>query len=626
MSFGKDDNAANRVGSLPLVTTPTGAESTGARFLSFLQERIDYAYQPIVNIRTGSCYGFEALLRGAEKMGFPSIQHLFDHAYQENLLHKADILLREKAIEKFSRLPFMRENKLFFNLDPRLLESPDYQPKQTLSVLERFGIDPRSICFELTERHDTSNIADSMRILQAYRTQSYRLAIDDFGTGFSGLKLLYDYQPDKIKIDRFFITGIERDPKKKLFVSTIVDLAHVLGIMVIAEGIETEAELVTCRDIGCDMAQGYFIARPTTELTALQPRYEHVAQLTLNDRRKARSTPRDTPQEIEFIQPLLVGSDMIEVFEAFRKNKDRTFFPVIDPQGEPLGIVREEALKDYIYSPYGRDLIHNRAYGKTLRDFVTSCPVAEASEDTTKILEIFAMAENNEGILIVADQRYVGFLSTTSMLRLINEKNIAVARDQNPLTKLPGNNSIHAYIATALTGTERACTLVYFDFDNFKPFNDAYGFRQGDRAILLFAELMQKQLGKSRFDGFLGHIGGDDFFAAFDNHDAEEVTQWVRDLLATFRQDIASFYDAEAREHGYIEATDRQGEKRRFPLMACSAAVLHVPTGTRGDTPDAVLDQVARLKKQAKSDPSGLAFASVVPQKICAVASGGGQS
>ncbi|WP_084462589.1 bifunctional diguanylate cyclase/phosphodiesterase [Oceanibaculum pacificum] len=620
MPLGKDDTVAGQSEAPAAAVRPLVAPSTGGRFLSLLQDKVDYAFQPIVNIRTGSCYGYEALLRGSDAMGFPSVLHLFDHAYTENLLHKADLLLREKAIEKFSRLPFMRDAKLFFNLDPRVLQSSDYQPKQTVAILDRYGIDPRSVCFELTERHDMSSTADAMRIIQTYRSQSYRLAIDDFGTGFSGLKLLYDYQPDKVKIDRFFITGIERDPKKKLFVSTIVDLAHVLGIMVIAEGIETEAELVTCRDIGCDMAQGYFIARPTTELAALSTRYEHVAQLTLNDRRAKRGEPQSAPQQIEFIQPLPVEADMVQVFEAFRQNKDRTFFPVIDRQGEPLGIVREEALKDYTYSPYGRDLIHNRSYGKSLKDFVSQCPVAEISEDSNKILEIFSMAENREGILIVSEHRYVGFLSTTSLLRLINEKNIAMARDQNPLTKLPGNNSIHAYIAGALTDESRACSLVYFDFDNFKPFNDAYGFRQGDRAILLFAELMQKQLGSSGFAGFLGHVGGDDFFAGFDVREPQEAEMRVRQLLATFRQDIASFYDAEARENGYIEATDRQGQKRRFAMMTCSAAILHLPGGRRSSSPDAIMDQIAKLKKQAKQADDGVALAVIPAQKVSAIA------
>jgi diguanylate cyclase (GGDEF)-like protein len=606
------DDFSDGVGAiLPTVTLGRRTGDANAKFLASLRDQIDYAFQPIVNIRSGTCYGYEALLRGAETIGFTSIQHLFDHAYTENLLHKADILLREKAIAKFALLPRSTDSKLFFNLDPRLLESPDYQPNQTLPIIERYGIDPRSVCFELTERHDTSNIADSMRMLQTYRTQSYLLAIDDFGTGFSGLKLLYDYQPDKVKIDRFFITGIERDPKKKLFVSTIVDLAHVLGIIVVAEGVETEAELITCRDIGCDLAQGYFIARPTTDLSQISDQYDHVAQITLRDRRASRDEHAGDRLAMEFIQPLTIDTDMKDVFETFRLNKQRTFFPVIDRQGQPVGVVREEALKDYIYSPYGRDLIHNKAYGKALKDFISPCPFADIRDDTGRILEIFAHAENTEGILIVSDQRYVGFLSTTSLLRLINEKNVATARDQNPLTKLPGNNSIHAYVATAVTDPELAVTLVYFDFDNFKPFNDTYGFRQGDRAILLFAELMQKHFVNRA--ALIGHVGGDDFFLALETVAPEIAAEQVGDLCRTFAEDIASFYDSEARAKGCIDATDRDGLPHRYRLMTCSAALLHVPAGRRPCSPDAMMDTVAKLKKQAKAAKDGMAVQVLEP-------------
>ncbi|MBC7135015.1 MAG: EAL domain-containing protein, partial [Oceanibaculum nanhaiense] len=105
MSLNRDDHSDSGGGILPAITIGRRSTDANARFLASLQDKIDYAFQPIVNIRSGTCYGYEALLRGAETIGFTSIQQLFDHAYTENLLHKADILLREKAIAKFALLP-----------------------------------------------------------------------------------------------------------------------------------------------------------------------------------------------------------------------------------------------------------------------------------------------------------------------------------------------------------------------------------------------------------------------------------------------------------------------------------------------------------------------------------------
>ena len=103
-------------------------------------------------------------------------------------------------------------------------------------------------------------------------------------------------------------------------------------------------------------------------------------------------------------------------------------------------------------------------------------------------------------------------LSAASLLRVINENSLAQARDCNPLTKLAGNSSIASYVSEACPNTAEDFVLAYMDLDNFKAFNDAYGFRQGDRAILLFAELMRKQFQQDNI--FLGHVGGDDFFVA----------------------------------------------------------------------------------------------------------------
>ncbi|MEM1398133.1 MAG: EAL domain-containing protein, partial [Pseudomonadota bacterium] len=94
------------------------------------------------------------------------------------------------------------------------------------------------------------------------RSFGFEFAVDDFGQGYSQLKSLYDYEPDILKIDRFFVKDIAHDTKKQLFVRTVVELAHAMGMLVVGEGIETQQELVACRKIGCDLLQGFYIARP----------------------------------------------------------------------------------------------------------------------------------------------------------------------------------------------------------------------------------------------------------------------------------------------------------------------------------------------------------------------------
>ncbi|SLM32490.1 EAL domain protein (fragment) [Desulfamplus magnetovallimortis] len=228
-------------------------------------EKIEYAFQPIVNIHTGNAFAFEALLRNYREAGFESIDELFDQAWQEDVLHHVDLELRKKALEKFAEYKQGRRIKLFYNLDNRLLCSSDYEPGQTIYALEKFGYCLEDLCFEISEKHDISLTSSSIKTLSNYRSQGFKIAVDDCGTGFSGFQTLYYAEPDYIKIDRFFIQNMENDPKKRLLVATIVNMAHFMGSLVMAEGVETVDELTSCRNIGCDMVQGFFCPEANSE-------------------------------------------------------------------------------------------------------------------------------------------------------------------------------------------------------------------------------------------------------------------------------------------------------------------------------------------------------------------------
>ncbi|MFN3395049.1 MAG: GGDEF domain-containing protein, partial [Candidatus Thermochlorobacter sp.] len=332
--------------------------------------------------------------------------------------------------------------------------------------------------FELTERHRFSDLTRALQLLKVTHAQSYKITIDDFGVGYSGMQLLYSIEPDFIKIDRFFISDITKDSKKRFFVTNIVNMAHLLGILVVAEGIETEQEFYICRDLGCDFVQGYLFQAPTTDVSQLKLKYDYVEQLSRADRRKTSNDQQLVYSKVEFIPQLSSDASVEEVFNYFLENKNSSFCPVTTPRNEPLGIVRERDLKSFAYSPYGRELL--KSSGKTLKDFLVRCPIVDINTKAEQMIEIFSREnEDSEGIIIVEDMQYIGFLSARSLLSIINEKNLIIARDQNPLTKLPGNTLIHTYVSEGLAAGVDHYSLIYYDFDNFKPYNDKYGFRRG---------------------------------------------------------------------------------------------------------------------------------------------------
>ncbi len=144
--------------------------------------------------------------------------------------------------------------------------------------------------------------------------------------------------------------------------------------------------------------------------------------------------------------------------------------------------------------------------------------------------------------------------------------------DVNPLTYLPGNITISKEIQKKLDNNE-IFALAYVDMDNFKPFNDRYGFTRGDEVIRmvgrLILNLVKTKCGK---EGFVGHIGGDDFVFIVDYDKVEDVGN---EIINYFNYIIPTFYDEPERSLGYIESFDRQGNKNKFPIMRLSIGVAH---------------------------------------------------
>ena len=581
----------------------SGAFASLESFLAAVDGATAYAFQPIVHFDTGIAHGYEALLRGVDGLGLGSIGALFDLAYHRGWLGPLERLLQSKAIDAFAEIP-SDTVRLFFNVDARRVAAAEAVAEEIAERLDARGVGRDRFCLEIPETQELATGDGALGVFRRLKEVGGHLALDDFGQGYSRLRLLHEHQPDYVKIDRYFISGISAEPKKRLFVSRIVDVMHVLGIRMIAEGVETEAEFRTCKDLGFDLAQGFLVQHPTVERSALRTVYPVVERINRTERRNRSGDVGLVREQIERLPALLADLDMVDVFEAFRRHGELSLFPVIDRDGVPMGVIRDVDLKAYVYSPFGRDLMANKTYGKHLRDLVNPCPVAAVDTPVEKILELFAHHADTPGVLMVEHGRYVGFMGSIAILRAVHEKNLAAARDQNPLTRLPGNLSIGDWVAEALAdgGTDRV--LAYFDFDNFKPFNDSYGFRQGDRAIQLFAELMQKSFAGT---AFLGHIGGDDFFAGFSGADAVAVRARVRELLERFRHEVESFYEPEARRLGFLEAAGRDGQVRRFGLLTCSAGLLVLPAGREPVPADRAMAEIARLKKKAKAGDERLA-------------------
>lgn len=580
-------------------------------FLKRAEGALDCALQPIVDINSGRTIAFESLVRHTDRVGFPAPESMFDHAASHGVLLELESLLFAKAIAKYVQARATRWAQLFLNLDGRLI-SQCKQVEATLArLLRTHGIAHTDLCLELSERNQTLGTADFEIAVAGLRRAGFSVAIDDFGTGNSGLQMLYQCSPDFLKIDRFFISSVQTDPKKRLLVSSIVGMAHTLGLHVIAEGIETTAELQSCRGIGCDLAQGYYVSKPVLDVTELKDTYGSIAGQS-NKRRRSISS-RDIRPLLQPLACLSINSPLLAIFDVLRDHPTQTIIPVLDPAGTPKGVIREKDVKSFIYSSFGRDLLRNTSLGFNVQHFI--CPVATADINSQlgPLLEL-AEKESNDGIVITDEMRYCGFLTTTGLLKLSNDVRLHEASDRNPLTGLPGNPAIRRHLDEIAEHNDTRRLICLFDLDHFKPFNDKYGFRVGDRALTFLAVILKSmQLPR---DIFIGHIGGDDFFLAATGEHCETVLNALPGIRRRFAREAESLYTAEDRKAGVIVGKNREGKVQAFPLLTCSIAVIELGPGTVAPGSEILASHLARLKSQAKAIDGGIATEALATQSV----------
>jgi diguanylate cyclase len=217
-------------------------------------------YQPIVHMATGALYGVEALARWQHPARGLVMPGEFIEAAEETGLI---IALGAWAFEAACRQSAIWGSDVMMsvNLSARQCTHPDLVATFG-EILARTRADPAAVSLEITETALMEDIELSTVTLSALKELGLRLALDDFGTGYSSLRALQHFPVDVVKIDRSFIEPIERDPQEAAIVAAVISLSHALGLRTVAEGIETIAQVDRLRALGCDLAQGFYFAKP----------------------------------------------------------------------------------------------------------------------------------------------------------------------------------------------------------------------------------------------------------------------------------------------------------------------------------------------------------------------------
>ena len=559
-------------------------------------------FQPIVDLRDGGVHAHEALIRGPVGTPLHSPDALLSAAAKEGLGYEFEMACIVTQLHAWGKL--RQSGRLFLNISAEVMvELVAHRGiGHLLEQLSLSGVLPRYVVLEITEHERVKDMDRLDEVVSALRETGISIALDDFGDGRSSLRLWSQLRPEIVKIDKYFVQNISATADKLKTVRALLQIADIFETSLVAEGIENAQDLRVIRDLDVRYCQGFFLGRPESQ--PLLEVGEAVTEL-LNDAPIA--VYPESAQQVN--SGLINGFNIIKAPTVTPKTTNNAVASIfqLEPnlhavavleKGRPVAIINRLLFMNQYAKLYYRDLSGRK-----------SC--MENANTEPRLIEKNYQIDELVGILTSEDQRYLtdGFIVTDNgcylglgtgdqLVRNVTESRIEAARHANPLTFLPGNIPITQHIERLLR-KQTQFVACYADLNTFKPFNDCYGYWRGDAMIRLLASVIKTQCDAQR--DFLGHVGGDDFIVLFQSPDWHERCQRI---IAEFNAQAVHLFEESARLAGGIEAEDRHGVRRFFPLTTLSIGAVVVPSGQSLHAED-VANQAALAKHDAKLSGDG---------------------
>lgn len=558
-------------------------------------KKIKTVFQPIISLRDGTVLGHEALSRITCESEITNSEMLFLTAGEYNRLWDLELLCRTTALNaayKFMVPPYNK--KLFINVNPYTMHDDNFKKGFTKSFLKQYEIAPHNVIFEITERNVITDMEGFKATIAHYKSQDYKIAIDDAGAGYAGLNLISDVNPNYIKLDMKLIRGINEDSLKYALVKGMVEFSKVSNIYLIAEGIETYEEMDTLINLGVQYGQGYYIQKPKEEILEINSKVlEEVKEINLKKNHTSQSMISNL-----YIKNLCTSIDLVSpeekipnVYDHFKANPN-CFGVCVVENDIPIGIVTQEKLAFQLSGFYGFSLNQNKPISKLMDknylsvDYRTPVSVVSSMAMSRSINKLY------DFIVVTEDEKYIGVVTIKDLLQKTTEIEISTAKHQNPLTGLPGNLVIEQMLNKCIL-SNMEYSIAYLDIDNFKAYNDVYGFENGDMVIKLLADILQYYRSA---DQFVGHIGGDDFVIILNKHVSDD---YFEDIKKEFEYEVLELYNEIDLQKGYITTANRHGKVEQFPLISLTIVTVNNKSKTFKNEFE-LTEILAGLKKAAK--------------------------
>jgi diguanylate cyclase (GGDEF)-like protein len=549
------------------------------------QGSLQALFQPIIDGILRRPIGYEALIRGPVGSPLHLPDALFAAAHGCDRCIELERACVSAALRDFAALQI--EGRLFLNVLPQTLLRWQGFPAWLDEKLGTLELDPHNLVIELTEHGLTE---DQVRLIDAVaplRRLGCDIALDDLGAGASGLKTWSAVRPEYVKVDRYFVSGIEHDPVRAEILRSVVDMARAIGCRVIAEGVENAAQCTLTLELGVDHVQGFLLGRPQSA-----PRMDTAALAALEQ--VAATVSVDCAEHLAIPVPDVPESTPVgQVVEMFRMHPACSALAVTSG-GHPVGVVRRDELLIMLSKPLHPEVYNRKPVSAVMDANPVRIDARARLEQVSRLVTGQSDAGRRDDFIITRHGSYLGMGRMIDLLRQITAQQIQAAKHSNPLTGLPGNREIQSHLAQWLARRQPfvACHL---DLDHFKFFNDTYGYARGDQVLMHVAETLVRTV-RQRID-FVGHVGGDDYVFLLRSQDwSLRLVSLLEDLAAS----LLNFYDSEHREAGRILGRDREGQERHFALLSASVAVVEID-GAPNVTAEVIAERLRRAKKAAKA-------------------------
>lgn len=295
-------------------------------------------------------------------------------------------------------------------------------------------------------------------------------------------------------------------------------------------------------------------------------------------------------EKIPIIQPTTKCS---YVYNLFEKNPEIDGV-IVAVQNKPIGLVMRIHFYQILSKRYGVDLF----MGRDIKLIMDQQPLYV--DYNIDIVEVSSLAMQRsqkhvyDSVIVTSDEQVYGMVSIKNLLLKLAEVRVDIARDLSPLTGLPGNYEIQRQLEKTLTF--EAFSILYLDLDQFKTYNDTYGFNKGDELLQETAKLLNYVTIDSNTPYFIGHIGGDDFIIILSNHSFSSICEKI---IENFDSLLKQFYLPGDFKQGYIYAQNRHGNYEKISLVSISIAVI-TNKDYRFTSIDEISKEAANIKKICK--------------------------